>query len=109
MDESEDNTVLELNEQDCGELAYAYLKYTGQSKVLRCSKCGKLIKQSPKFGNMCKGCKDSPSGIKIKWCVDCGQEYQIDSRNMTKSRCDACQHEADKAYHREYMRNKRSC
>ena len=109
MDESEKDIVLELNEQDCGELAYAYLKYTGKSKVSKCSKCGKLIKQSKKFGDMCKGCQEVNSSLKIKWCVDCGKEFQVDSRNMTKCRCDECQHEADKAYHREYMRNRRSC
>ena len=109
MDESEDDAVLELNEQDCGELAYAYLKYTGKSKVFRCAKCGKLIKQSKKFGDLCKGCQEFTTNMKTKWCIDCGKEFQIDSRNMTKCRCDICQYEADKIYHREYMRNKRSC
>lgn len=109
VDEYEDDIVLELNEQDCGELAYAYLKYTGKSKVFRCAKCGKLIKQSKKFGDLCKGCQEFTTNMKIKWCIDCGKEFQIDSRNMTKCRCDICQHEADKIYHREYMRNKRSC
>ena len=109
MDESEDDIALELNEQDCGELAYAYLKYTGKSKVFRCAKCGKLIKQSKKFGDLCKGCQESTTNMRTKWCIDCGKEFQIDSRNMTKCRCDICQHEADKIYHREYMRNKRSC
>ena len=109
MDDVEDDVVLELNEQDCAELAYAYIKYTGKSKVFRCAKCGKLIKQSKKFGDLCKGCQNSSANMKIKWCIDCGKEFQIDSRNMTKCRCDICQHEADKIYHREYMRNKRSC
>ena len=109
VDEYEDDIVLELNEQDCGELAYAYLKYTGKSKVFRCAKCGKLIKQSKKFGDLCKGCQESTTNMRTKWCIDCGKEFQIDSRNMTKCRCDICQHEADKIYHREYMRNKRSC
>jgi hypothetical protein len=109
VDESEDDVALELNEQDCGELAYAYLKYTGKSKVFRCAKCGKLIKQSKKFGDLCKGCQESTTNMRTKWCIDCGKEFQIDRRNMTKCRCDICQHEADRIYHREYMRNKRSC
>lgn len=101
MDESEEDVVLELNEQDCGELAYAYLKYTGKAKVSRCSRCGKLIKQSKKFGDMCKGCQEVNSNLKIKWCVDCGKEFQVDSRNMTKCRCDECQHEHRKEWDRE--------
>ena len=107
MDELEEDTVLELNEQDCGELAYAYLKYTGKSKVSRCSKCGKLIKQSKKFGDMCKGCQDSPADTKTKWCVDCGKEFNVDIRNMTKCRCDECQHEHRKEWDRERKRKQK--
>lgn len=109
MDDVEDDVVLELNEQDCGELAYAYLKFTGQAKVSRCPKCKKLIKQSKKFGELCKGCQENTSNMKTLWCIDCGKEFSVDIRNMTKCRCDECQHEADKVYHREYMRNRRSC
>ena len=101
IDESEDKIALELNEQDCGELAYAYLKYSGQGKIARCSKCGKLIKQSQKFGDICKGCQDSPIDVKNKWCIDCGKEFCVDIRNMTKCRCDECQHEYRKEWDRE--------
>lgn len=90
VDESEDDIVLELNEQDCGELAYAYLKYTGQSKVSRCSKCGKLIKQSKKFGNTCKGCQESSVDTKTIWCMDCGKEFQTSVFNTETYRCENC-------------------
>lgn len=107
MDETDDDVVLELNEQDCVELAYAYLKHTGQSKISRCSKCGKLIKQNKKFGNMCKGCQDSPTDMKVKWCIDCGNEFSVDIRNMTKCRCDECQHEYRKTWDRERKRQQK--
>lgn len=107
MDESEDDIVLELNEQDCGELAYAYLKYTGKSKVFRCAKCGKLIKQSKKFGDLCKGCQVSTTNMRTKWCIDCGKEFQIDSRNMTKCRCEQCQHVVDKEKTRQRVQKYR--
>ncbi len=96
VDDTDDNVVLELNEQDCGELAYAYLKHTGKGKISRCSKCGKLIKKSQKFGNMCKGCQEYSTDVKIKWCIDCGKEFSVDSRNTTKCRCDECQYIVDK-------------
>lgn len=107
--EDSDDAVLELSEQDCRELAYFYLNLTKQAKISKCSKCGKLIKQSKKFGDTCKGCQEVVADMKTKWCIDCGEEFRVDSRNMTKYRCDKCQHEADKIYHREYMRNRRSC
>ena len=107
VDESEDDIALELNEQDCGELAYAYLKYTGKSKVFRCVKCGKLIKQSKKFGDLCKGCQESTTNMRTKWCIDCGKEFQIDSRNMTKCRCEQCQHVVDKEKTRQRVQKYR--
>jgi hypothetical protein len=107
VDESEDDVSLELNEQDCSELAYAYLKHTGQGKVSRCSKCGKLIKQSKKFGDMCKGCQESSSDMKTRWCIDCGKEFSVDTRNMTKCRCDECQHEHRKEWDRERKRQQK--
>ena len=109
VDESEDDVILELNEQDCCELAYAYLKYTGKSKVFRCSKCGKLIKQSKKFGDMCKGCKDSPTDMKTKWCIDCGKEFQIALNVSNKDRCDECYVNYRRMKKTETMRKLRSC
>jgi hypothetical protein len=107
VDESEDDVVLELNEQDCGELAYAYLKYTEKAKIARCSKCGKLIKQSKKFGDLCKGCQEVSTNMRTGWCIDCGKEFQVDSRNMSKLRCDECQKLYRNDYMKELMRNKR--
>ena len=96
MDESEDDVVLELNEQDCSELAYSYLYFTSKAKVFRCSKCGKLIKQSKKFGNLCKGCQELHSDMKIRWCIDCGKEFEIALNVSNKDRCDECQGKKNK-------------
>lgn len=90
LDESEEDIVLELNEQDCCELAYAYLKYTGKGKIARCSKCGKLIKKSQKFGEICKGCQESTANVKVRWCIDCGMEFHINLNVSNKDRCDDC-------------------
>lgn len=103
MDEPEEDIVLELNEQDCGELAYAYLKYTGKSKVSRCSKCGKLIKQSNKFGDMCKGCQGSITDVKIRWCVDCGDEVYIDNiKDSRTCRCEECHKRERQRINKQY-------
>ena len=90
MDEDGD-VALELNEQDCGELAYAYLYHTGKAKVFRCAKCGKLIKQSKKYGDFCKGCQGGVAEMKLKWCVDCGSEFLVNVMNTKACRCDECQ------------------
>ena len=104
VDWPEDNVVLELNEQDCTELAYAYLKYTRKSNVFRCTKCGKLIKQSKKFGDMCKGCKDSPTDMKTKWCIDCGEIIHLESNKDSRTcRCKECQRHKQLEYQRISM------
>ena len=109
MDESEDDVVLELNEQDCGELAYAYLKYTGKSKVFRCAKCGKLIKQSKKFGDLCKGCKESQSSLRQIWCIDCGNVVYIDNiKDSRTCRCKECQRNKQLEYQRISMSKSRN-
>lgn len=109
MDESENDVVLELNEQDCCELAYAYLKYTGKSKVFRCAKCGKLIKQSKKFGDMCKGCQELQSSLRQIWCVDCGNVVYIDNiKDSRTCRCKECQRNKQLEYQRISMSKSRN-
>ena len=108
VDESEDDVVLELNEQDCGELAYAYIKYTGVSKISRCSKCGKLIKKSAKFGDMCKGCQESSTDTKTIWCMDCGKEFMVSVLNTKTCRCEECQDKANKERYSRYNEKRRS-
>jgi hypothetical protein len=107
MDESDD-VVLSLSEQDCGELAYAYLHHTGKAKVFRCSKCGKLIKQSKKYGELCKGCQCGVSETKLKWCVDCGNEFLVSVMNTKTCRCDECQKIKDKEDTRNRVQKYRS-
>lgn len=107
IDDDDDNVVLELDEQDCDELAYAYLKYTEQSKIVKCSRCGKLMKRSQKFSDVCKDCRDRNFAFRVKWCIDCGQEFQVDSRNMTKCRCEECQRKVNKEKTRQRVQKYR--
>lgn len=108
MDDTEDDTLLELNEQDCGELAYVYLYFTGKAKISRCAKCKKLIKQSKKYGNLCKGCQEGCIEMKTKWCADCGREFQVGIMNTKTCRCDECQANYRKLYMKKLMQEKRS-
>lgn len=95
-DDSE--SVMELAEEDYQELAYAYLNYkSGGYK--RCKCCGRLFKMSKNApGRLyCKECgqKEETAKMKQMKCVDCGEDFFVDVRNMTKCRCDECQHERD--------------
>ena len=93
MEETEKDVALVLDERDCAELAYAYLYHIGQAKIKRCSSCGKLIKQAEKYGGVCVECQqkvDDPR-VRLVWCVDCGEEFQVSINVANKDRCDNCQ------------------
>ena len=96
IDEDSDDVALELDEQDSNELAYSYLRHTKKSKIVRCAKCSKLIKQSNKFGSLCKGCQGPDDDEKIRWCLDCGKEFKVNLMNTKTYRCNECQSIVDK-------------
>jgi DNA-directed RNA polymerase subunit RPC12/RpoP len=59
----------------------------------------------------CKECSQAHETNRFKSikCVDCGEEFFVDTRNMNKYRCDNCQHEENKKAKREWwQRNKGS-
>jgi hypothetical protein len=103
-------TVLELGEDDYKELAYAYLNYKNGG-YKHCKGCGKLFKMhknSP--GRLyCKDCgqKEDSHRFKVMQCVDCGEDFMVDTRNMNKRRCDACQYEVDKEKTRQRVQKYR--
>ena len=102
-DDSE--AVIELGEDDYKELAYAYLNYKNGG-YKHCKNCGKLFKmQKSSPGRLyCKDCgqKEEADRFKILKCVDCGEDFMVDTRNMNKCRCDGCQHEENKRIKREW-------
>ena len=109
-DDSE--TVMELGEDDYKELAYAYLNYkSGGYK--HCKNCGKLFKMHKNApGRLyCKECgqQQDHNRFKTMKCIDCGDDFVVDTRNTNKCRCDNCQHEENKRVKREWWhRNKES-
>ena len=103
-------TVLELGEDDYKELAYAYLNYKNGG-YKHCKNCGKLFKmQKNAPGRLyCKDCgqKEETNKFKVMTCVDCGEDFVVDVRNMNKCRCDCCQQAYRNDYMRQLMQNKR--
>ena len=109
--DNDSETVMELNEDDYKELAYTYLNYKNGG-YKHCKNCGRLFKMhknSP--GRLyCKECgqKEEANRLKAMKCIDCGNDFFVDSRNMTKCRCDECQHEIDKEKTRQRVRRYRA-
>ena len=104
--------AMELGEDDYKELAYAYLNYKNGG-YKHCKNCGRLFKMHKNApGRLyCKECAQPVVSYRFKTmkCVDCGEEFVVDSRNMNKCRCDGCQHEENKRSKREWwQRNKSS-
>lgn len=89
--DSDADVAFEINETDCQELAYLYLKQTGQGKIIRCGKCGKLIKAT---SNYCNDCLNASTTRKIL-CVDCGADVIVSIRDSKTCRCRDCQRERD--------------
>lgn len=90
-------TVLELNEVHCKELAYEYLKWKNENKGYdRCEFCGRVIKQYKSHPRrFCKECAevigDISDDVKAVKCIDCGKIVYVSLFNTKTCRCDGCQ------------------
>lgn len=80
---------LTLNEVDCQELAYVYLKYKNGSGFKRCRKCGRLMNSRNK-NDFCTYCEQSSQDNKHIWCIDCGEEVEISEFDNETCRCEQC-------------------
>ena len=103
-------TVLELGEADYKELSYVYLNYKNGG-YKHCKNCGRLFKmQKNAPGRLyCKDCgqKEESDRFKVMQCIDCGEDFMVDTRNMNKCRCDGCQYEVDKEKTRQRVQKYR--
>jgi ribosomal protein L20A (L18A) len=93
-------TVIELNEADYKELAYAYLNYKNGG-YKHCKNCGRLFKMR-KYANKqlyCRECgrKEGTSEFECIKCIDCGVEVIINKFDTKTCRCEDCQKNADYA------------
>lgn len=84
---------LVLNEIDCQELAYVYLKWKDGKGFKRCRLCGRLIK-SKGSKDICPYCEQSSQDNKHIWCIDCGEEIEISPFDAKTCRCKKCQNNA---------------
>lgn len=93
--EENGETELILNEIDCQELAYAYLKWKNGSGFKRCRRCGRLMNSRNK-NDFCQYCVQSSQDGNHIWCIDCGDEVEINQFDAKTCRCRECQSKIDK-------------
>jgi hypothetical protein len=68
-----DEVALELDEIDCQELAYVYLKWKNDGKgYTKCQRCNRLIKQSK-------------NGIR-KYCETCRTEIEVENKSIRNAK-----------------------
>lgn len=99
--DNDSEAVIRVTEM--ANVGYYYLKYIGKD-IMRCPRCGKLIRSKYK---LCNDCKDKPP-MRYKTCIDCGLDFLVPVNAAKKCRCNACQKEYRKKYQRELMRKRKA-
>ena len=98
-------TVLRVT--DFRELGYQYRQYCGE-KFIKCAECGILMRDN-KNGTKkyCPNCVGyNPIFYKTVVCVDCGKEFDVNSKNNKTVRCPECQKERDNELNRAASRER---
>lgn len=109
--EEDGKVELVLNEADCQELAYVYLKWKNGSGFKRCRRCGRLMNSRNKK-DLCPYCEQSTQDNNHIWCIDCGNEVEVSEFDSKTCRCIECnkdyQLERDRKKHKKkYDRDKK--
>lgn len=94
----DDEIALQLDENDCQELAYAYLYWKNNGVGYgRCEYCNKFMKKSKSNPHrFCEECTqmlgDIDDNTKVIKCIDCGKNVYITNYKNTRTcRCEECQ------------------
>ena len=98
--EENGETELVLNEIDCQELAYVYLRWKNKNGFKRCRKCGRLMSSRNKK-DFCPYCEQSNRDNNHIWCIDCGDEVEISEFDNETCRCEKCKQNHNKIINRE--------
>ena len=89
-----------------GEIVYSNLCRNIDENFIQCEKCKTRFYVRKVGQTVCNDClereqrrleKLKQEHKKIVVCCDCGREFSVDIRNMSKKRCDNCQHIVNKA------------
>lgn len=105
--EEDGKIELVLNEADCQELAYVYLKWKNGSSFKRCRRCGRLMNSRNKK-DLCQYCEQSTQDNNHIWCIDCGSEVEVSEFDSKTCRCKECQNNADLLKYKKYNHKRRN-
>lgn len=92
-----------LDEVDCQELAYVYLREKDGKGFRHCKSCGRLMRSNGRK-DVCTYCEHSTKDTTHIWCIDCGDEVQISERDGKTCRCEECKRYYIRKYDRERKR-----
>lgn len=95
-----------LNEADCQELAYIYLKEKDDRGFKRCKLCGRLMRRKGSK-DICTYCEQSSQNNRYIWCIDCGEEVDVSPFDAKTCRCKECQNIADLLKYKKYNDKRR--
>ena len=65
------------------------------AQMTLCSRCYSRFEPTDQYAK-CPVCGTKHQNVRTGACIDCGEEFLVDSRNMTKIRCAICQREVDR-------------
>lgn len=72
----------------------------------KCDKCGVEFPAYSKIQKYCTDCSSyKKKGITERTCIECGDQFKVDSRNTNKIRCDNCQKIHSKTKKSEWYKN----
>jgi hypothetical protein len=117
LDGNGNGKVYELDEDDCKELAYWYLKWKdndqNDEKYKQCECCKRLMKVSKKnpkrFCELCSArVGDISEDTRAFLCEDCGTLRVVSICDSASCRCEACQRENRKKSYNKYNKKRRS-
>ena len=97
--DTKEETVMVLDEDDYKELAYTYLNFK-QGGYKKCKVCGRLFKMRKNeparlYCHLCRSFEDDITYKEIT-CVDCGDIFYAPMKNNRAKRCDSCQYKQNK-------------
>ena len=97
---------------DFRKLGYEWRLYKGE-KYIRCADCGVLVRKTANNKKYCNSCIKNnphyePQKIKMIKCIDCGCEFEINSKDTKTIRCQICREIYKKNYYRKYRQKQLS-